>query len=99
MYHNGAYDPPVRPYPFMDRAKQLVHDYIKTHVSTNDVYDQNDIHVIWFNKDGSDWAATLTAKIQPSVFYRVTHDSREKQTTIAVYNKFDLVTLKDETEY
>ena len=95
-------DESIPPQPVVggiDRAQELVFNYIKTRLEKTDThvdFHLSDVYVVWFCKTLQNWKALVSTTLPDGMYYEVTYNGDKKETYIDAYKKWDNVCIKDE---
>ena len=86
---------------FLGKAHRLVFEYMTEYrpLFGSETIIPEDIFILWFSMSLQNWTAALGTALNPDLFFHVTYDGNLKQTTIAVYQKFDKVSVPDTYRY
>jgi hypothetical protein len=86
------------PESFLIKAGRLVFDVVKNQLEKAGktvTFEVNDLDVIWFTKDSQDWKILFRTPLQDGVFYRVVHNSVDREVRIDAFRQFDQVVLSN----
>ena len=76
-----------------DRARKLVHDYIRA--TSDTVPAMDDIYVVWFSKTLQNWKALVSTNLPDNMYYEITHSGDLKVTYLDAYRKVANVSIPD----
>lgn len=81
-----------------DKAKQIVFDYVKSHLEKTDTHVTfaiDEVYIVWWSKTLQNWKALLSTTLPDGMYYEVTHDGDNGKTYLDAYKKFDNVSIDD----
>jgi len=85
---------------FIERARQLVYQFVKEHLEKTDThitFELDDVYIVWFSKTLQNWKACVSTTLPDGMYYEVTHNGDEKVTYLDAYKKFQNVAIPDDT--
>lgn len=84
---------------FMDKAREIVYDYIKARMEKTDVhytFIPTDVYIVWFSKTLQNWKALISTTLPDGMYYEVTYNGDKHETYLDAYKKFENIVVKDE---
>lgn len=70
-----------------ERAKELVKEFVVTHLDKSDPDVEFDVFVVWFCKTLQNWKCLISTTLPDGKYYEVTHNGNKNETYLDVYVK------------
>ena len=85
------------PYAFLTQSRRIVFDYIRATslLETPANFSEEDVIAYWFTKDDDDWRVALSTTLSDELYYRVSHSSHTKQTTLEPFHRVNTIVIPD----
>ena len=79
-----------------EKAKQVVMDYVNTHLDKSDniQIDIDDVYVVWFCKTLQNWKCLLSTTLPDGMYYEVTFNGDKQELYLDAYKKFENKCIK-----
>ena len=79
---------------FMEKAKQIVRDYIMDHLDKSDLAEGMpwfDVYVVWFGYILGSQKALVSSTLLDGMYYEVTYNKAKDEIYLDAYKKFENV--------
>lgn len=78
-----------------EKARQLVHDYVKGQGNSPDGFALSDVYVVWWSKTLQNSKALLSTTIPDSMYYELTYNGSKGEIYFDAYTKTDNFVIAD----
>lgn len=81
----------------MEKAKQVVMDYVNEHLDKTDNIQitKNDVYVVWFCKALQNYKVLISTTIPDGMYYEVTFNGDKDEIYLDAYKKFENRKIKE----
>ena len=73
----------------VDRAKEIVSEYIVDHLDKSDNIPSFNVYVVWQCKALQNWKFLLSSSLLDGMYYELTYNGDKKEWYLDAYKKFE----------
>lgn len=83
---------------FIERSKEIVRDYVNSHLDKSDTYiiEDIDVYIVWYNYTLGNSKALISTSLLDGMYYEVTYNKNKDEIYLDAYKKFENKVYKDE---
>ena len=84
---------------FIAKAKDLVNEYVVTHLDKSDNITDFNVYVVWYNFTLGNSKALLSTNLLDGMYYEITYNTNKNEIYFDAYKKFENKCFKKENDY
>jgi len=79
----------------VDKAKQIVRDYIIEHLDKSDELPKFEVYIVWQCKTLQNWKFLLSSTLLDGMYYELTYNGDKSEFYLDAYKKFENKCIKE----
>lgn len=72
-----------------DKAFQIVHDYIESHLDKTDKIPEYELYIVWKAKALQNWKYLISSTLTDGMYYELTYNGDKEEWYLDAYKKFE----------